>query len=142
MVRMFIEDTVRYQMDNEDSHAEWEALVPNDGIVYLGADKRPFSISMFHQLRCLNIVRRDLVEAHKPSDSEKTNQHQPTDLSRHCINYLRQMILCQSDLRLDTLLGKPKVQAFPDIYECKDWESIYNEVRSNQAGTTSGAAGA
>jgi hypothetical protein len=129
-VRMFIEDTVRYQMDELDSAAEWEALVPNHGIIYLGDQRRPFSIAMFHQLRCLDVFRQELIGAHRSANGT----HPPSDLSRHCLNYLRQMILCRSDLRLDALLGEPKVQAFPDTYECRDWELIYQEVASNQMG--------
>ncbi|KAK0201391.1 hypothetical protein DFS33DRAFT_1276289 [Desarmillaria ectypa] len=58
-------------------------LPPGGGIVHLGPNQRPFSISMFHQLRCLNIVRGELMDSQKVVDSQ---------LLQHC--YLRQMILC------------------------------------------------
>lgn len=127
-VGMYIEDSTHYQMEGANADREWDALTPGDGLIYLGEKRQPFSISMFHQLRCLNIFRRHLVAVHSPNASAEAPS---AELSRHCLNYLRQMIHCRSDLRLDALLG-PDVQAFPDLYECRNWDTVYADVNANQ----------
>lgn len=83
-VKLFIEDTVHYQLESTiDNDSEWDALAPGDGMIYLGEDHEPHSITMFHSLRCLNVLRRDLSSKPSPTASE---------LSRHCMNYLRQIV--------------------------------------------------
>jgi len=91
---MTFEDSVHYQMDTEDGRAEWASLIPGSGLVYLGEQHHPFSISMFHQLRCLDILREDIVEGNSN-----------TTLRHHCLNYLRQMVMCRGDTELETILG-------------------------------------
>ncbi|KAJ6602432.1 hypothetical protein DFH09DRAFT_1301464 [Mycena vulgaris] len=125
-VGMFIEDTVHFQMEAD---AEWDSLSPGDGLVYLGDDHQPFTPSMFHQLRCLNIIRTAVVEL---DVSGRNDTVQPTDLGHHCVNYLRQMVLCRGDLALDRVLGKPFPNVLPDTYQCRDWSAAYREVEKNQ----------
>ncbi|KAJ7736775.1 hypothetical protein DFH07DRAFT_842772 [Mycena maculata] len=125
-VRMFVEDTAHFQMDDD---LEWDSLSPGDGLVYLGDDHQPFIPSMFHQLRCLNIIRRAVVDLEASGTNETV---QPTDLGHHCVNYLRQMVLCRGDLALDRVLGKPFPNVFPDTYQCRDWSTVYHEVEKNQ----------
>lgn len=127
---MAFEDSVHYQINTEDGRAEWASLTPGNGLVYLGEQPgRPFSISMFHQLRCLDIIREDIVGA----DSNAA-------LSRHCLNYLRQMIMCRSDAQLENILLTSKedsLQPFfvrPGTYVCNNWNSVLEEVKKNQAG--------
>jgi hypothetical protein len=125
-VRMYIEDTAHFQMEDD---ADWDALSPGDGLVYLGDDRQPYTPSMFHQLRCLNIIRKAVVDLEALGTDEVV---EPSDLGHHCVNYLRQMVLCRGDLELDLVLGKPYPNVFPDTYQCKDWEAVYQEVEKNQ----------
>ncbi|KAJ7119451.1 hypothetical protein C8R44DRAFT_624545, partial [Mycena epipterygia] len=125
-VRMFIEDTVHFQMEAD---AEWDSLSPGDGLVYIGDDHQPFTPSMFHQLRCLNIIRRAVIDLEASGTNETV---QLTDLGHHCVNYLRQMVLCRGDLALDRVLGKPYPNIFPDTYQCRNWSAVYREVEKNQ----------
>jgi hypothetical protein len=126
---MAFEDSVHYQINTEDGRAEWASLAPGNGLVYLGEQPgRPFSISMFHQLRCLNILREDIVGAESNAA-----------LSRHCLNYLRQMIMCRGDAQLENILlaSKKTSQPFfvrPGSYVCNDWNFVLEEVKKNQAG--------
>lgn len=53
--------THRFQLDTADGAAEWSAMVPGDGLVYLGEHNRSFTVSMFHQMRCLDVIREELV---------------------------------------------------------------------------------
>jgi hypothetical protein len=121
---MPIEDTRHYELDTPNGAAEWAALIPRNGTIYLGEGRHPFSLSMFHQLRCLDIIRSDI------SHTVTTGISPTTELSRHCLNYLRQMVLCRSDVRLENLRGNRGT--YPGLVTCKDWAAVYKEVKENQ----------
>ena len=78
---MNIEPTKHYQLSGPSADAEWAALAPNNGILRLGPERRPYSVSLFHQLRCLDIIRRDIVGSLLPPEDDGK-------LSRHCLNYM------------------------------------------------------
>lgn len=122
-----IETTRHYEIDNPDTHAEWDRLAPESGIIHLGIDRRAFSISMFHQLRCLDVVRETLADARQ---DRQTSFHEVSTTS-HCLNYLRQMALCRSDTALSAILGVQNHQ-YPSVYQCRDWNAVYREAISNQ----------
>ncbi|KAI0316436.1 hypothetical protein OF83DRAFT_247007 [Amylostereum chailletii] len=120
-VRMLIENSVHYHIDRT-SDKEWDALLPGGGILHDG-DGGPFSIAMFHQLRCLNIIRHDFIRIRDGVNG--TEQY--SSLSRHCLNYLRQIALCHSDMHLEAVAESSDV---PDaqVYVCRDAGAIYNGV--------------
>jgi hypothetical protein len=129
---MNIEPTKHYQLSGPNADAEWAALAPNDGIVHLGPHRRPYSISLFHQLRCLDIIRRDMVvdESRRPPEDTTSSSNK---LSRHCLNYMRQMVLCRADLALDPVLGRAlEARVRPDTNQCVDWRRVYEELEKNQ----------
>ncbi|KZT23821.1 hypothetical protein NEOLEDRAFT_1135976 [Neolentinus lepideus HHB14362 ss-1] len=125
-IRMFQEDTVHYQMDDPVADIEWDALAPGRGLIYFGEDHAPFTISMFHQLRCVNVIRGELVRRHSEDDFDST----PPYLVQHCLNYIRQVFLCNIDIRLDMVLG-PVGYVYPHPYTCRDWNVVYQEVEKN-----------
>lgn len=129
---MPVENSVRYQVDTDEATAEWAALTPGKGIIHLGEHKRPFSISMFHQLRCLDILRVEMVQVQKTGST--LSDPVAAGLGQHCLNYIRQMLFCGADLTLDTIMGNPpKTPAvYADRFKCQDWEAVYDEVRKNQ----------
>ncbi|KAJ6448894.1 hypothetical protein C8R45DRAFT_1114960 [Mycena sanguinolenta] len=127
-VLMPLENTRRYMIEAPESGQEWDSMTPNNGIIRLGEQRRPFSISMFHQLRCISLLRKEMVSA------QKTGVVKPNSpLNQHCINYLRQLLFCDADTILDVVLGPlshPLV--VPEFFECKDWQLVYDEVEKNQ----------
>ncbi|KAE9388891.1 hypothetical protein BT96DRAFT_890298 [Gymnopus androsaceus JB14] len=127
-VILSFEETSHYQIQGQRADEEWAALAPNGGVVYLGENHDPFTPSMFHQLRCLDIIRKDIVRVR---GSE--NPVEPLELTQHCMNYLRQMVLCRSDVALEYCAGKPHVEVFPLTYECQDWRQLYSALEVNQA---------
>jgi hypothetical protein len=148
---MNIEPTTHYRLSGPSADAEWAALAPNDGILHLGPHRLPYSISLFHQLRCLDVIRRQLNAAivatdddddDHPSDSEPSSSSwssSPDDrdgldgLGRHCLNYMRQMVLCRADLALDPVLGRGlEARVRPDTNRCVDWRRVYEELQKNQ----------
>jgi hypothetical protein len=125
-----LEPTTHYQLSTPQADVEWEALAPNDGIIYLGPDHRPFSISHFHQMRCLNVLRKQLVSHRETPNSTDID----TPLSRHCYNYLREMVLCRSTTALDPVFGRPRpatVVEYRDDSTCRDWNKVYEEAWRN-----------
>ncbi|KAH9929376.1 uncharacterized protein B0H18DRAFT_953560 [Fomitopsis serialis] len=98
-VAMSIGDTVRYQLNDPFAEEEYARLMPSGGhLVYVHDAGRPrgdaveepgpraYTVTLFHQLKCLDIIRRELTD-----DSLET----PTIRAAHCMNYLRQMIICR-----------------------------------------------
>ncbi|KAI0056928.1 hypothetical protein BV25DRAFT_1831699 [Artomyces pyxidatus] len=113
-------DAHRYLIHGADADAQWAAMTPGDGFIYLGERRAQFSFSMFHQLRCLGVLRDQLLQ------EEGTPL---TELSGHCLNYLRQMVLCRADIALIPL---QLIALYPDVLQCKDWRRVYAAVRENQ----------
>lgn len=115
-------DVRHYGIAEPEADDEWNALTPNNGIIYLGAEKRPFSLSMFHQIRCLDIIRKSIRDRASKSSSE---------LDNHCLNYLRQMLLCSGGTEIDLVSGPEGRQPVYSMRTCNNWNAIYNKVRDN-----------
>ncbi|KAK7472492.1 hypothetical protein VKT23_000607 [Stygiomarasmius scandens] len=154
-VIMDVQNTVNYQLNATSStNAQWKALYPHNGIVHIGPNAEPFLPSVFHQLRCLDIIRLAYVaqEEHMTShhdhswkqrdvhghhdDSEKPDVPEVVEDARakHCLNYLRQMLLCRSDLNLESVQamgpGDPNIHAVPSrrAQTCQDWTLVYDKL--------------
>ncbi|KAJ8517125.1 hypothetical protein ONZ45_g5660 [Pleurotus djamor] len=121
---MVIEETKHFQMDDDE---EWASLSPSpsNGIVHI--DNEPFTIAMFHELRCLDVIRKGIVDL-KDTGNTISTPATPSPLQRHCINYTRQTVLCRNDVDLDQALGNPVPNAYPDGYMCRDWRVVYEEM--------------
>ncbi|KLO15164.1 hypothetical protein SCHPADRAFT_938889 [Schizopora paradoxa] len=135
-VRMLIENTKRYQLDTEEGGKEWESLVPEDGgIVFQERNEdtgelEAYTVSMFHELRCLNVIRLELV---RPTRFEQPPPNEP--LVTHCLNYIRQTVLCRSDLYVEnvkTPIGPHDVD-ITHVRTCKDWNKVYDAAANRFA---------
>ncbi|KAJ7038978.1 hypothetical protein C8F04DRAFT_1209324 [Mycena alexandri] len=97
------------------------------GYVRLGAEQRAFAVSMFHQLHCVRLLRAGLAGRY---DAYARGHMQ------HCLNYLRQMILCSPDLTLepaDVLTRDFELDRTGATHVCSDWTSLYSEAAANWA---------
>ncbi|KAI0700815.1 hypothetical protein C8T65DRAFT_580005 [Cerioporus squamosus] len=121
-VLLEMDSWTRYTLD---SGAQWAPLFPEGGIVYLGPAHTPYTVSMMHQLRCLDVVRDQLTRPLRDRDAEPT---------RHCLNYLRQMVTCRGDLQIDPYQYAHKINAVHPhaIRRCKDWNAVYEQAWENQ----------
>ena len=119
------DDTLHFDLTSPEGAAEWSAIVPGSGLVYLGPQRAPFTISMLHQLKCLNVIR-SILPHRNDSDVQGT-------LVQHCLNYLRQMIMCRADTHLESVQDPmtSKVDEF-SVYRCRDWCAVYDAVAANQ----------
>lgn len=132
VVHLSHEDSVHYSIDTPIGVAEWNATLPSGGaLLYLGPDLRPFTLGMFHQLRCLNIIREVIVDFYA-DDSPEAQIKKPV-LARHCMNYLKQTVLCRADMRLESVRApKGHQMTVSDItHTCRDWTPLYKAAERN-----------
>ncbi|TFK55501.1 hypothetical protein OE88DRAFT_627480 [Heliocybe sulcata] len=135
-VFMAHEDSVHYDVDTPAGIAEWNATLPSGGaVVHLGQSFRPFTLSLFHQLRCLNIVRDWLTSGRPGGALEEERPKADLPLARHCMNYLRQMVLCRADLTLEPVRSPTGAARTVSevLHKCHDWAPIYEEAERNYA---------
>lgn len=106
--------------------AEWAVMIQlNGGIVHVGPIQQTFMPSFFHQLRCLNIIRQKYIAKNAASNELQS-------LSRHCMNYLRQVLMCRVNLRLEPVaFGAHAVDPRGKL-TCKDWHPAYAAHERNQ----------
>ncbi|KAH7927383.1 hypothetical protein BV22DRAFT_1127419 [Leucogyrophana mollusca] len=130
-VALEIEDTKRFGISDPMAWSDWrntDLFPQSNGFVRLGEQGRMFGISMFHQMHCLQMLRKAIIE------KGSANTH-----TQHCLNLLRQAVLCASDTTLDPmnvsdegkLIGTDGVGI---VHVCRDWEKVYEFVRTNQMG--------
>ncbi|KAJ7100383.1 hypothetical protein C8R44DRAFT_946770 [Mycena epipterygia] len=117
-----VHNTANYELNGSLADAQWATLFPaQGGVVRLGPEGESSMLSMFHQLWCLNVIRRDYVAG--PMDAGKGT----SAATRHCLNYIRQMILCRGDRRLEAVVdpyGAHAVQARGTQMR-RDWREVY-----------------
>ena len=120
-----MENTQHYRVESD---RDWKQLVPPDGgIIRLDDDERPYTISLFHQLRCLDVIRDAVLQANR-------NGTRPDSRTRHCLNYLRQMVLCRADTYLESaysLTAKHTVE-ITTPKTCQDWTQVYDAAERNR----------
>ncbi|EJC99619.1 uncharacterized protein FOMMEDRAFT_93219, partial [Fomitiporia mediterranea MF3/22] len=127
-VAMHIATSIRYELNTTEGAEEWKRLVPSQGhVVFVNADSRswpkPYTVTLFHQMKCLDILR----EAYLSPPVER-----PSMLVRHCLNYLRQTVLCRPNLWLESVKN-PAGQASREYdMVCHDWTKVYEEAERNQ----------
>ena len=85
---------------------------------------RLLCVAMFHQLHCVEKMR---IFLDNPNDTHVGFGHQ-----QHCMNYLRQTVLCKPSLLLEeTINTNARVSHAGYDVVCRDWEAIYGEAERN-----------
>ena len=131
-VAIRITDTVRFQLRTEEGMADFANSLPAGGHLVYGrpqdnmtADPEPYTVTLFHQLRCLDVIRQGYTKV--PDEVSPRLLH-------HCMNYLRQTILCRPSLILEpvtTSAGLISDAGYEAV--CRDWEAVYQEAERNHA---------
>ncbi|KAI9455539.1 hypothetical protein HD554DRAFT_2178429 [Boletus coccyginus] len=138
---LLTEETAHYPVNGTLADLEWASLVPegNHGLVVLGpdSDARPYAVTMFHTLHCLDRIRMAIVSPSSSSSGE-TRTGQSRYHVHHCFNYLRQMVLCAANTRLNpTNHVLPSGMLASDgiglTYQCRDWDAVYEAFEANYA---------
>ncbi|KAJ5171444.1 uncharacterized protein N7500_004227 [Penicillium coprophilum] len=95
-----------------------------DGSGYMAA------LDVYHQLHCLRWVRRYIHQDHYNSTEENLGQH-----IDHCLDGLRQYVMCNADLSINTFDWIPNYPKpwpnFEVVHKCANWESIEEWVLAN-----------
>jgi hypothetical protein len=126
-----METSVHYAHDTPLGILEWNAtLPPTGGTIYLGepGHRRPFTISLFHEIRCLDIIREG-IRAFRAAHSPET----PDQVVHHCMNYIRQMVLCRSNTDLESVHAHvgPRITVSQITHRCRDWDAVYDAAKSS-----------
>ncbi|KAF8205915.1 hypothetical protein K438DRAFT_1715089 [Mycena galopus ATCC 62051] len=124
-VAMTMEETRHYPLNGSDALDEWASSSSvGYGYVRLGPEYRGFALGMFHELHCLHVMRLVVGE----HDADAVGHFQ------HCLNYLRQFILCSPNLTLepaDVLTRDFETNRVGATHVCSDWSMAHNEVAEN-----------
>ncbi|KAI0074341.1 hypothetical protein K474DRAFT_1665530 [Panus rudis PR-1116 ss-1] len=143
-VALTIENSRHYAASSEDADAEWLSIYPgtNRGFIRLGPNKRFFGLAMFHQIHCLNSLRLAMtgrpphsLRRRDDGDKEWMNDEVQIEHAHHCLNYLRQAILCNADLTLEPEIreGTEDVgEGLGVTHVCRDWSKVYAFVEQNE----------
>ena len=112
-----------------DADWEWETLLPSNyasGFQLNPADKQQHSISVYHQIFCLGTLRKLYMNPGWEDDIKKQ------DRAHHCLNVLRQAVLCNGDTTLEPSHlelhsdGKEVAAAsgMDVLHVCRNWEEL------------------
>lgn len=121
---MMYSATAHYRPDAADSDVEFAALLPSGGhLVHIDEDDQPgqaYTVTLFHQFKCLDLIRKDYIASQEPST-----------LTKHCLTYLRQTILCRPSLGLESTKNSRATAVRTYEAVCKDWTEVYKEAERN-----------
>ncbi|KAF2114052.1 hypothetical protein BDV96DRAFT_647539 [Lophiotrema nucula] len=121
------------------SNAIWRSLIPRHGGFFnhptIAPDRSVFSV--FHQLHCLDGMRRGYWAFYNAMNEqvvleEENMQPLLTPMHfKHCVDYLRQGLMCRPDLTLEILnpagMG---VEGFGTEHTCKNWGELTTFVKA------------
>lgn len=121
-VWMRVDQTAHYRADTDEGGEEFEKLIPRGGhTVHIKdaetGESHIYTVTLFHQLKCLGIIR-DNYAAKRP----------PSLVTRHCLNYLRQSILCHPNMQIEPVINNlgTAIRGYETV--CRDWTKVYEEV--------------
>lgn len=88
-----------------------------------------FSVALMHQIHCVAIIKHAFMVYRR---SDATSHDVGIHHIDHCVEYLRQAIICHGDLTLE----RPSTQTYPqgttgwgDVHQCRDWDQIISVIR-------------
>ncbi|KAI1208030.1 uncharacterized protein F4807DRAFT_468906 [Annulohypoxylon truncatum] len=106
------------------SEALWTSLFPRgDGFIkHPELSPEPTCLAVYHQLHCLDAIRSGYWAA---IDGIEPNHHARPAHVRHCIDYLRQSLMCHADTNLESInpdLGG--VTGFDSERTCRNYDRV------------------
>jgi len=119
-VALWIQATKHYQLTSHEGAMESDLLLPPSGhlVTLEGSAKgENYTLGMFHQLRCIQLLRNDL---RKFSKSRNVNS---------CLRYLWQSVLCSGNVQLEGVFvprNMTTVAPTPRDYRCKNWQKVFD----------------
>lgn len=122
-----VEESTHYPVLGAASDKEWFSITSTSyGYVRLGPEGRLFDTSMSHELHCLRVLNLAFGKTRVPDAGH----------IQHCLNYIRQSILCNPDLTLERGNFEDRdfsTEKFGATHVCRDWSVWYNVMDENNA---------
>ena len=127
-VPVTVEESVHYPPLGASVDEEWLSIAsPSYGYIRLGPEDRTFVITMFHELHCLRMINRAFSKMVGANVGH----------IKHCLNYIRQGILCDPDLTLEPGNFEERdfeVERVGGTHMCLNWDPLYEWVDENYFG--------
>jgi hypothetical protein len=84
-----------------------------------------FQVDVFHQLHCLERIRTDIVSAPflYKLNPNRTEYHEYSQHVLHCVDYLRQAVMCTADMTLVSTNNDLEFDRSP-ARQCRDFEAV------------------
>jgi hypothetical protein len=132
------------------SHDLWAALVPNSGLVLIekpdqyglgpglqtsAKNAQVYGITVTHQYHCLKAIRESFYSLVTRNKTYMDDFVASTDFSIdpsakvdhifHCIDYLRQTVLCNADTTVEGQSHSEPMQidGYGPLHQCRNWVS-------------------
>jgi len=128
--RLVIEESERLTFTNPESVTEWLwAATPavGDNNVHLGENNKIFEIASLHQLHCMRWIQVALYAGATGDQSWRDDARKDAGHITHCINTLRNSILCAADITLepgDALTRNYTESRVGGEHRCKNWKAV------------------
>ncbi|KAI1172801.1 hypothetical protein F4777DRAFT_581563 [Nemania sp. FL0916] len=110
---------------NNISDSAWQNIFPV-GRGFISHPKiapNPMGLSVYHQLHCLDGIRRGYWAA-RNGTHHGSHDIRPSHI-RHCIDYLRQSLMCHADMNLEPVnLNLGGVTGFNSRRKCYDIDKV------------------
>ncbi|KAH8761128.1 hypothetical protein F5883DRAFT_129171 [Diaporthe sp. PMI_573] len=127
---------------SEHTNRAWREIFPAEGGFFVHPTIAPTrsTFSVFHQLHCLNGLRGGYwANQRAASAGEKiSDEDLPVDIQtshmRHCIDLLRQVLMCHGDTTPEVVDEEINgVHGFRTPHTCVDWEQLKTWTSTQQA---------
>lgn len=118
---------------SEHTNRAWRDIFPLQGGFFVHDVVAPTraTFSVFHQLHCVNGLRGAYWANHRAAlaGHQLRDEDLPVDIQeshvRHCIDLLRQALMCHADVTLEVVDESINgVHGFRTEHECGNWEQL------------------
>ncbi|KAF8319623.1 hypothetical protein DL93DRAFT_2053465, partial [Clavulina sp. PMI_390] len=96
-------------------------------------------MDVFHQLHCLNALRKTLYPERYPTNNLTFGIGSHVEHLDHCANSIRQSLMCNADMTPIRWKWNPRARVsdphFTNVHTCKNWDRISDFARSVAAKT-------
>ncbi|KAI0009997.1 hypothetical protein F4779DRAFT_639808 [Xylariaceae sp. FL0662B] len=115
-----------------------DKAVPFDPAWGLGGDIYMAEVDVFHQIHCLNVLRKALITNYDYYWGRKWGFEPPLDFKthlRHCTSLLLQGLMCHADVEVITHeWNEEQPWPFPDfgvVKQCRDFDALLEWAEAN-----------
>lgn len=138
-----VQATQQYHISNDnDWHSTYTPSGYQSGFVHLGSRGTAdfYEPAIYHQFHCLDALRRSVVHHNWSDVSTKSRAERHV---HHCLNMIRQAILCNSDTTLEPAFiynvrdgrNQSAASGLNVPHVCRDWTQVRSFAHENYVNT-------